>query len=589
MSLPRRPQRRCEVEESVSTSDVEQRVASPASPPRGRSTVGAKRPLQEWAGLLTGVVKVFSTMVKPHYSMPWQMCHEEKSTASGFVIEGRRILTNAHAVAYYSSVRVRKYGDARKATAHVVAMGHDCDLALLEVHDSWFWEGLEGAELPFGDLPELQADVTVVGFPLGGDNISVTSGVISRMDYLDYVHGSEKLLAIQIDAAINAGNSGGPAFHAERVVGVAFQALDEGENIGYIIPLEVVRHFLREVDRSGRFSGFGRLGVHWQTMENEHLRRYAQMQPEKSGVLLTRVLPVHPASGILRNGDVLLAVDGALVADDGTIAFRGRERINFAYSFSLHSSEDTVRLRILRGGEEAELDVPLGPVPRLVPSKLFDAKPSYVVHAGLVFTVLSEPFLEAEWGKVRVARTRTEGKNVRHECGFGFLLLIPSQGWDMRAPIKLVHAALARFKEQPGEEVVVLSQVLAHPVTAGYDSQAFANMQVLKVGKQPLLNLRALVTYLYREAFHSEFIEIELSDNHTIVLPTHASHDATQDICERHSIPLAVSEDMVDIVRGSAGAVPVPPCKRPRLDGDEEGNGSRGKRPREGLAVPPDT
>jgi len=69
---------------------------------------------------------------------------------------------------------------------------------------------------------------------VGGDNISVTGGVVSRVEPTQYVHGAAHLMAIQIDAAINPGNSGGPALMEDKVVGVAFQNLAGAENIGCV-------------------------------------------------------------------------------------------------------------------------------------------------------------------------------------------------------------------------------------------------------------------------------------------------------------------------------------------------------------------
>jgi hypothetical protein len=72
-----------------------------------------------------------------------------------------------------------------------------CDAsAMLTVSDDEFWEGVSPVE--FGDLPALQDAVTVVGYPIGGDTISVTSGVVSRIEILSYVHGSTELLGLQV-------------------------------------------------------------------------------------------------------------------------------------------------------------------------------------------------------------------------------------------------------------------------------------------------------------------------------------------------------------------------------------------------------
>ncbi|KAG5549467.1 hypothetical protein RHGRI_014714 [Rhododendron griersonianum] len=158
---------------------------------------------------------------------------------SGFVVPGKRILPNAHVVADCTFVLVRKHGSPTKYRAEVQAVGHECDLASDE-----FWEGMTFLEL--GDIPFLQEAVAVVGYPLsssfvgwvglGGDNISVTKGVVSQVEPTQYVHGATQLMAIQIDAAINPGNSGGPAIMGDKVAGVAFQSLSGAENIGTELP-----------------------------------------------------------------------------------------------------------------------------------------------------------------------------------------------------------------------------------------------------------------------------------------------------------------------------------------------------------------
>ncbi|KAJ8536543.1 hypothetical protein K7X08_034944 [Anisodus acutangulus] len=121
----------------------------------------------------------------------------------GFVIGGKRVLTNAHVVADHIFVLVRKHGSPTKYRATVQAVGHECDLAILLVQSEELWEGVNSLEL--GDVPFLQEAVSVVGYLQGGDNISVTKGVVSRVELTQYLHGASQLLTIQIDAAINPG------------------------------------------------------------------------------------------------------------------------------------------------------------------------------------------------------------------------------------------------------------------------------------------------------------------------------------------------------------------------------------------------
>ncbi|EDO41765.1 predicted protein [Nematostella vectensis] len=396
--------------------------------------------------------------------MPWQMKRQQQVFGSGFVIEGRRILTNGHVVAYQKSVRVRKHGDAKKYNAHVIHVGHECDIAMLGVEDEKFWEDLY--PLSFGVVPELEEDVVCVGFPTGGDNISVTRGVVSRVEIQRYAHSSVQLLAIQIDAAINSGNSGGPALQDDKVIGIAFETLDNAENIGYIIPVTIIQHFLEDIKRNQTYYGFCRLGIKWQPIESDHMRSYFKLTAEQTGVLITKVLSLFSCSGKLKRGDVLIAIDGEQIADNGTVHFRGNERILFDYALSHKYVNDVCKLRIMRQGLEMEVDVCLDKVKHLVPTQLYDKRPSYLVYAGLVFVALSQPYMQHQYGK----------------------------DWARKAPIRLCDRALYGILENPDQEVILLSQVLASELTTGYEN--IANLQLFKVNGTPVLNLKHLAKVL---------------------------------------------------------------------------------------------
>ena len=111
-------------------------------------------------------------------------------------------------------------GDDEKHAAVVEALGNECDLALLRV-DTLFpatTDDLEGDDesqhqymdlfaMPLGPLPALQDEVEVLGYPAGGDSLSITKGVVSRIEMQEYAQAGERLLAMQIDAAINPGVS----------------------------------------------------------------------------------------------------------------------------------------------------------------------------------------------------------------------------------------------------------------------------------------------------------------------------------------------------------------------------------------------
>merc|ERR1712203_1182238 len=167
---------------------------------------------------------------------------------TGFVIAGQRIVTNAHVVMDVTVLQVVKQGDPTKFRGRVAAIAHDIDLAVVQIDDDVFWKTAPEASLSDG-FPELYSEVKVVGFPAGGSTVCVTKGVVSRIDAHLYAHpncvgnsaGSRNSppasLILQIDAAINGGNSGGPAFDKfGAVIGVASSGVACQQNVGYIIP-----------------------------------------------------------------------------------------------------------------------------------------------------------------------------------------------------------------------------------------------------------------------------------------------------------------------------------------------------------------
>ncbi|XP_073117928.1 protease Do-like 9 isoform X2 [Elaeis guineensis] len=306
------------------------------------ATVAVDPPAPTWDQVvkvvpsMDAVVKVFCVHTEPNFSLPWQRKRQYSSSSSGFIISGRRVLTNAHSVEHYTQVKLKKRGSDTKYVATVLAIGTECDIAMLTVSDDEFWAGVSPVE--FGSLPALQDAVTVVGYPIGGDTISVTSGVVSRIEILSYVHGSTELLGLQIDAAINSGNSGGPAFNDKgKCVGIAFQSLkhEDVENIGYVIPTPVILHFIHDYEKSGEY----------------------------------------------------------------TVPFRHGERIGFSYLVSQKYTGENAMVKVLREKKVYEFNVKLATHKRLVPAHIKGKPPSYYIIAGLVFAAISVPYLRSEYGK----------------------------------------------------------------------------------------------------------------------------------------------------------------------------------------------
>lgn len=466
------------------------------------------------------MVKVWCVHSTPNFSLPWQRRRQERSSGSGFCIDRERrvILTNAHCIEWHTQVKAQRRGSDVKHLARVLSVGWECDVAVLTVMDDEFWEGLQAVHLN-AKIPHLEEHVLCVGFPVGGDTISVTSGVISRIETQPYTQASSELLAIQIDAAINSGNSGGPAFNDNgECIGVAFQSIDSGEaeNVGYVIPSTVVMHFLNDLLKHGKYTGFPVLGIETQNMENAHLREAFSMKSAQKGVLINRVNPTAAAAKVLKAKDVLMAFDGEQIGYDGTVKLRKHERVAWSWLVSQKYYGDEVRLTILRDGEEIEVTIDdFYPEWSLVPVHTFQSEnpnPSYFIIAGLVITAVTVPFLRSEFG----------------------------EEWDCEAPVELVKVASDRRAEFQGEQLVVLTQVLAHELTMGYDR--LENVLLLNINGTQVRHLRHVMELV--ETCEREYLRFGLQTNLTIVLKTDAAKQATADVLEKHGIPSAKSHDL---------------------------------------------
>ncbi|MBN2642162.1 MAG: serine protease, partial [Victivallales bacterium] len=304
----------------------------------------------------SSVVKIFSVKSRPSYYQPWRNYADSSSTGSGVAIPGNRILTNAHNIANQTFIQVRKQGDQRKYVAKLEIAGHECDLAILSVNDPDFFKRMSFME--FGNLPHLQDKVNVLGYPVGGDNISVTEGVVSRIEPVNYSHSGRKLLAVQIDAAINPGNSGGPVVKDGKIVGLAFQGLSQSQNIGYIIPVPVIKHFLEDIKKNKAYKGFPEFSVMVMPLENPDMRKWLKMKDDDTGVMVVDI-PLHEkVKNIFMENDVILEVDGVKIANDGTIPFRDNEVVFYEYLFWEKHIGDICKLKILRDGKVIELEYP---------------------------------------------------------------------------------------------------------------------------------------------------------------------------------------------------------------------------------------
>src|SRR5581483_9279204 len=233
------------------------------------------------------------------------------------------------------------------------------------------------------DLPKVRSGVVTYGYPAGGEEISYTRGVVSRIELEPYSHiGNRTLLSVQTDAAINPGNSGGPVIQEDRVVGVAFQGMPGLENTGFFIPPPVIEHFLKDV-ADGHYDGFPYAGLRVVPLQNPAYRRYLGMPDNNTGARIDSLLPIASTEEVMKPDDVLLRVGGFPVASDGTILYQGN-RLSAALAFEFAQSGERVPLQVWRDGKPVDLQLPVYPYTGDRPEGYqYDTLPRYYVYGGL--------------------------------------------------------------------------------------------------------------------------------------------------------------------------------------------------------------
>lgn len=426
----------------------------------GESTPTAEKPRESL--LYQSVLRIETTAQQFDYRMPWNAGRPGGGSGTGFLVGENRILTNAHVVSNCRRLLVRKHGDPAVYKAKPLFIGHDCDLALLELEDASTLKNV--SKLPIGEVPELESEVRVIGYPVGGERLSVTRGVVSRIDFNPYSHtGVDEHLVVQIDAAINPGNSGGPVLQGDKVVGVAFQGLSQADNTGYMIPTPVVKRFLKDVE-DGRYDNYVDLAFSDFELENAAQREALGLKDDNRGILVTSVSAGGSVDGKLQAGDIVLAMDNHPVFSNGQVRIDG-QMINMNEVVERKYSGDKVMIDYLRAGKEGKAEITLS---QFAPARLFaveyETRPKYAVFGGLVFQPMSRNLLGA----------------------YGFDSL------ELRYMLER-YIPDALYNEW--KDVVILSQVLPDAVNA--ELASISGMIVDEINGKPVRSMQDLVDLLF--------------------------------------------------------------------------------------------
>ena len=466
------------------------------------------------------VVKIFSTVRYPDPYKPWTKHSPEDFTGSGVVIEGKRILSNAHVVNYASQVQIQanQAGDKISATVEYIAPG--IDLAVLKLDDEKFFDThppLARAKT----LPGIKDAVLAYGYPEGGNSLSITKGIVSRVEFTAYsfpVFG----LRIQVDAAINPGNSGGPAVVGDKMIGLTFSRLNDAENIGYIIPSEEIDLFLQDI-ADGHYDGKPGMYDALQTLENPALRSFLKLPPQTEGIVVHTPFMNDPAYP-LKEWDLITKICNTPVDDQGMIKLGENLRVHFQYEIQHLTTNGTVSMTIVRAGKEQVIRLPVSAdYPRLIP-ELTGAYPSYFIYGPLVFSAATDAYMNGY---------------LRTKYAANFVSRLAA----------LANPLVTRMGDQPafpGEGLVLISSpFFPHKLAQGY---ANPRTQVVKtINGIKVKNLKHLVEIL-RDT-KDEFIAVECDTRYaeSMIFPRAQMQAATDEILTDNGVRAQGSADTLAV------------------------------------------
>lgn len=453
------------------------------------------------APVAKSLVRIEATSQEPDYKAPWNPGEVTGGVGAGFIISGNRIMTNAHVVSNARFLTVSKEGDPKPHPARILFIAHDCDLALLTVDDPGFFK--ETTALDLGGIPAIESVVSVYGYPIGGTRLSVTQGVVSRIDFQTYTHsGMDSHLTVQIDAAINPGNSGGPVMQNGKVVGVAFQGYsgDVAQNVGYMIPTPVIKRFLKDVE-DGHYDRYVDLALSYHTLFNPAARKALGLQDDDLGVLVGSVYGGGSSDGIVKPGDVLMAIDGLPISSDATIPMDG-DSVPLAEVVERKFKGDEVKLDVLRDGKPLHLKIPLSaPWPFTLHSNVYDEDPRFVVFGGLIFQPVDQNFMSEH---------QPDDLRLRYT-------------FDSFIEDKI-------YKDRP--EIVVLSGILADPVNVYANDFRYAIVDEINGTK-----IKRLADVAAEFAKPADYYVIKMAgEGRPIVLERKAVEEARKRILSRYAV-----------------------------------------------------
>ena len=441
---------------------AEAAAAAAAAPPAKEEVV---------QGALDSVVRVNATRQGYNFYQPWQKLTPNTRRGLGAVLAKNQVMVTGEMVADATYIELEKADSGAKATARVVAVDYEANIALLEPTEDHadFLKGMKPLELDTSIKPGDSIDVWQVednGTPVS-TSINVTK-VETNTSFLDVA----SFIVYEATGSIQyrSGSFTVPVVHNNKLVGLLLNYSPK-DLVSNVLAAPIIESFLKD-QADGQYDGFPELGIGVSQTLDEQFRKYLKLGDDDGGIYLSRIVSGSSAAKAgLKEGDVILTIDGHKIDprgnyDDPTYGklalghlVRGNAKIG-----------QNVPMEILRDGERKKIAVELDrrkPADYLIQPYMIDRGPKFLIEGGLVFQELTRDYLK-----------------------------LYGASWTTRAPIKFLLALAdpEELEEEGVQHIVFLSRVIPTPATVGYER--VGNVRVTKVNGMDIKKIADLATAL---------------------------------------------------------------------------------------------
>lgn len=448
------------------------------------------------------LVEIEITKTEYDYRLPWNS-RNLQSRKNGIIIGGNQILTTADGFSGQTLCRIRKGGVTHQYTATLKWVDYYANLAILDVEDAAFWVGMRSTHLS-ENIPQSGA-LQIIRWRNG--RIEERAAEIIRLDVgkskMSYVHH----LTLSASTDMDGAGWAEVILSKNEIIGLTTASANDKLTI---LPSPFIASVLKQ-KASANGSGIGHFDFSVMDGKNPALLQSKGMPATDIGVVVTKVGTRRLAANTLKVGDVLLAIDGFEINNDGKYIDPTYGRLSlYGLATRNDGAGDTLPMRIWRDNQEITVDYIL---PRaefekdLVPDRRYDHAPQYLIAGGLLFQPLTGPYLNAY------------GKNKP--------LLLDYYSY---------HADLP---ERDG--LVILSSVIPDNYNHGYEGTR--QLIVDRINGQTINTIADVAEAL--ATAKDEFHRIEFMPDQGlkhIVLDVATMQSATQRILEHYNIPKASSQ-----------------------------------------------